>query len=499
MKRKIVVVICIILLICISTISNFLFSTQENIIRYEQHLQAPKTQDSGSVENGDLVSHLPLISISTNGQKIPGMPIYSDEKGEVIDYEKGDNGEEEIKVEINIYDNSEAQNSIKNEPNVKSDAFFRIRGNSSRRFDKNSYKISLIDDKEQSVQYKVMGMEQGDEWALYGPFLDKTLIRNYMWFNISAKIMGYAPNVRFCECYIDGEYKGLYVMMETIEKSINRVNIATYDENSRVVPYLVKMDKFDAEEIEALPTFTYYTSHLDYSAGYSILYPGNTHLTQEVKSYIEKDISQFEKALYSYDFKNPKKGYAKYIDVDSWVDYYIIQEFLANNDMCSRSTYLYKNKGGKLTMGPVWDFNNVCDNYLAVEYSSEGFYFTKNRIWYEMLFKDPSFVRKVQKRYKELRKSYLREEYLNNYIDETVQYLGEAIQRNNEVWGYYFKRENQNSVYQYLRPIERNPESYEEAIEKYKQFLIKRGQWIDNNIETLEQYCHSSRNKLYVE
>ena len=118
-----------------------------------------------------------------------------------------------------------------------------------------------------------------------------------MWFNISAKIMGYAPNVRFCECYIDGEYKGLYVMMETIEKSINRVNIATYDENSRVVPYLVKMDKFDAEEIEALPTFTYYTSHLDYSAGYSILYPGNTHLTQEVKSYIEKDISQFEKAL----------------------------------------------------------------------------------------------------------------------------------------------------------------------------------------------------------
>ena len=150
-------------------------------------------------------------------------------------------------------------------------------------------------------------------------------------------------------------------------------------------------------------------------------------------------------------------------------------------------------------MGPVWDFNNVCDNYLAVEYSSEGFYFTKNRIWYEMLFKDPSFVRKVQKRYKELRKSYLREEYLNNYIDETVQYLGEAIQRNNEVWGYYFKRENQNSVYQYLRPIERNPESYEEAIEKYKQFLIKRGQWIDNNIETLEQYCHSSRNKLYVE
>ena len=46
--------------------------------------------------------------------------------------------------------------------------------------------------------------------------------------------MGYAPNVRFCECYIDGKYNGLYVMMETIEKSENRVNIESYDKNSRV-------------------------------------------------------------------------------------------------------------------------------------------------------------------------------------------------------------------------------------------------------------------------
>ena len=144
MKRKIVVVICIILLICISAISNFLFSPQEVIVRYEQHIQAPKTQDSGSIEDGNLVSHLPLISISTNGQKIPGRPI-RDEKDEVIDYEKGDNGEEKIVVEINIYDNEEAQNSIKNKEDIKSNAFFKIRGNTSRSFDKSSYKINFID------------------------------------------------------------------------------------------------------------------------------------------------------------------------------------------------------------------------------------------------------------------------------------------------------------------------------------------------------------------
>ena len=80
--------------------------------------------------------------------------------------------------------------------------------------------------------------------------------------------------------------------------------------------------------------------------------------------------------------------------------------------MSSRSTYLYKDKGGKIKIGPVWDFNNVCDNYLALKYSTEGFYFAENRIWYEMLLKDEEFVKKVQERYKELRNTYLNEEYI---------------------------------------------------------------------------------------
>lgn len=498
MKRKIVVVICIIMLICISTISNFLFSPEEVIVRYEQHINAPKTQDSGSIENGDLISHLPLINIYTNSQKIPGEAI-RDEKGATIALEKGNNGEEEIKVEVKIYENEQAQNSIKNKEDLRSNALFKIRGNSSRSFDKNSYKISFVDEQNMPQEHEVMGMAKGDEWALYGPFLDKTLIRNYMWLNISAKIMGYAPNVRFCECYIDGKYQGLYVMMETIEKSKQRVNIATYDKDSRVIPYIVRLDRYDETEISSLYTFLNYTSRLDNKAGISILYPGEKDLTEYVKKYIEKDISDFEKMLYSYDFKDFRKGYSKYIDVDSWVDYYIIQEFLVNNDMCSKSTYLYKDKGGKLTIGPVWDFNNVCDNYIATQFSTEGFFFAESKIWYEMLLKDKIFVRKVQNRYKELRKTYLNEDYLNKYIDETIKYLGEAVERNFSVWGYTFERENQKSALKYLKPIDRNPESYEQAVEQYRQFMIKRGKWLDDNMQTLEQYCHSSRNKLYVE
>ena len=105
----------------------------------------------------------------------------------------------------------------------------------------------------------------------------------------------------------------------------------------------------------------------------------------------------------------------------------------------------------------------------------------------------------MQKRYRELRKTYLSEEYLMNYIDESVLYLGEAVNRNFEVWGYTFERENQTSPMEFLRPIERNPQSYEEAINQYKTFLKERGNWLDENIDSLLQYSHPSKNKLYLE
>lgn len=469
------------------------------IHRYEQHKDAVKTENSGDFSDGSLVTHLPIITINTNGKKIPGKGIIGPEMT-IIDYEESDSGESKILVDINIYDNEEAQNSLENEPNFSAKALFNVRGNSSRAFDKSSYKIEFVDENniENKKEYSIMGMAKGSEWALHAPFLDKTLLRNYMWMNISANVMGYAPNVRYCECYVNGEYKGLFVMMETIVKSENRVNIENYDKNSRAISYMLKMDKMNISN-KYLETFSSYTSHLDDGAGFTILYPKATDLTEDVKDIIEKEISDFERVLYSYDFKDTKKGYQNYIDVDSWVDFYILEEFLANNDMCSRSTYLYKDKGDKLKMGPVWDFNNVCDNYLAVEYKPEGFFFAENRIWYDMLFKDEKFVKKVQKRYKELRKTYLSDEYLMNYIDGTIEYLDEAIVRNYEIWGYVFDRENQTEVFEYLRPIERNPQNYEEAIEKYKKFLIERGKWLDENIDSLEQYCHSSKIKLYVE
>lgn len=189
--------------------------------------------------------------------------------------------------------------------------------------------------------------------------------------------------------------------------------------------------------------------------------------------------------MYSFDYKE----YGKYIDIESFVDYFIINEFTQNYDAGNLSTFLYKDVRGKLKL-VEWDCNSVCDNY-RIEFLEQTDFDFQDNLWYEMLLKDPAFVNRIIERYRELRKTYLNEEYLLNYIDETINYLGDAKERNFEVWGYTFLPEND------LLPEGRKIGSYEEAISQYKNYIIKRGRWLDENIERLNEFCHPSVNKKY--
>ena len=169
----------------------------------------------------------------------------------------------------------------------------------------------------------------------------------------------------------------------------------------------------------------------------------------------------------------------------------IINEYFRNADAGTHSTYLYKDVRGKITMGPVWDFNNSVDNYFEEVYPISGFIF-QEKTWYEMLVRDPKFIEKVIKRYRELRKTILNNDYIQGYIDDVLLYIKPAVVRNFEVWGYTF---GENFVE--LKPIERNYRSYEDAVFQYKNYLEERGIWLDNNIDSLYQYSHFSVNKKY--
>lgn len=455
--------------------------------RYHQHQMARQPDAGCDCDGSELCTHLPLVIIDTGGQEMPGEPI-QDEDGAEIGTTLTVEGEKMLNAHVSILSDDSHNHHPSDEPDLESDIQIRIRGNSSRYFDKKNYLVRLIDEDGDYRSEEVMGMVSHYEWALHGPYLDKSLIRNYMWYNITGEFMDYAPNVRFCEVILDGEYLGLYVMMETITNGEDcRVDVSEPVDGTNKTGYVLRLDQGSSNELKNLDTFVNYSYRnmrvLD------IQYPRSGQLTQELVDAIAQEVSDFEKGLYSYDYDTDDYGYYNDIDVQSFVDYFIINEFTTNYDAGWLSTYLYRDIGGKYNM-VIWDFNSACDNY-SEEFMSPQRFMMQGTRWFLMLTKDEYFVNRVIQRYRELRESYLNEDYLIDYTKQVTEYLGPAIDRNFEVWGYTFEK------FTPLKPKSRNPQSHAEAVEQIQQFIYERGSWMDENIEVLLQYCHESKVKKY--
>ncbi len=458
--------------------------------RIHQHQIARQPEAGCSCNGEELCTHLPLVIIETEGQEIPGEPI-TDENREEIGITTTAEGEKMLAAQISIMSTDDRNHHPSDEPDVESDILISIRGNSSRYFNKKGYLIRFTDDQRNYQAKEVMGMAPHYEWALHGPYLDKSLIRNYMWYNIAGEFMDYAPNVRFCEVIVNGDYQGLYVMTETITNGEDcRLNISEPIEGTANTGYVVRLDRGSRTPMKNIETFTNYALR-NYQT-FNIEYPRSGDLTPEMIQTIAQDFSDFEKSLYSYDYDTDDYGYYHDIDVQSFVDYFILNEFTSNYDAGWLSTYLYRDIGGKYRL-VVWDFNSNCDNYRAYASDPRRFEMQHN-VWFYMLMKDEYFTDQIIRRYGELRESYLSDEYLNRYIEDVLAYLGDAVDRNFEVWGNTFDPEMDRFL---LQPAQRNLRSHEEAVRQLKQFIKVRGAWMDENIEVIRQYSHESKNKKF--
>lgn len=436
--------------------------------RIDQHIDE-KIKNTCN-KNDEFCTHLPIVEINTNNKTIPGI-----------------NGESDlIEAQFSLYYNGKTSNRLTDKKNLSSNIQIRYRGNSSRVFPKHQYLVKFIDKNQQGKNVQLLGMQNENKWILNGPYLDKSLIRNYLSYNISGKIMNNVPEVRYCEVFLNEEYQGLYLLVESISRTLTEVTRYKPNWSNGMSSYIIRLDRHDDSNI-MLNNLSKYSGKIINQNAINIIYPSEIDLTEEILDYINNDFSKFEKALYSYDYKE----YEKYIDVDSFVDYMILNEFFKNSDAGTHSTYLFKDIRGKIHMGPVWDFNNAMNNYVEEIYSHTGFLF-QDKAWYNMLLKDERFVNKIIDRYRYLRTNYLSDQYIQNYIDKTIKYLGNSIDRNFEVWESSFT-ETENM----LEPYERNYQSHAEALKQVKTYLNKRGKWMDENIETLKQYSHKSINKMY--
>ncbi|MEG1291492.1 MAG: CotH kinase family protein, partial [Lachnospiraceae bacterium] len=367
-------------------------------------------------EKGIFSSHLPIITLETDGKDIAKDNI--------------------IWGKMKVFDQNKKRNYLDDEPRYSVPITVKYRGNSSYlNFDKKQYRVETYKkaNTENKDKIELLGMKNDSEWVLNAPFLDRTLLRNHLMYGVARETMKWAPDTRYCELFLNGIYQGIYLAIEPVRVSENRLNLQTVSSITGETAYLVKRDR-EGTELNELNNFGTYAGLT--SQKLSIAYPSKKKLTKKQIQYIQNDISEFERILYSETFKDKKKGYAAYIDVDSFVTYYVLNEFFMNNDAGTLSTYIYKDLGGKISLS-VWDFNNALDNYAWNRAKPEGFYVNENG-WFEPLFKDEEFARQVIEKYRLLRKTILSEEHLLKEIDETVENLGLAIDRNFAVWGYTF-------------------------------------------------------------
>lgn len=442
-------------------------------------------------------THLPLVVIDLQGNTIPNIYGFSKDGTKRAYTEEGlENPNPWASMTIQIIDNENHQNHLTDEPAVENNGLIKLRGMTSRGFEKKQYGIKLMDG-ENELESSVLGMEADEDWVLSNSLLDLSGIRNYMAMNIGRQLFPYTSEVRFCEVvFKDGNeytYQGLYLFEESIKQAKGRVNIADYEEDAVSPSYIVCRDRYDETKL----TLSTWASDNELCYGYfTVKYPKEELLTEEAVNRMEAELSRIEYCLYGEDGKNFLM-YNKYINVDSFVDYFIINEFFMNYDAGNNSTYYYKDSDGKLAMGPLWDYDNCLDNYSlsASDYGSIPF---ASQPWFEKLVQDSAFQKKIVSRYKELRETLLSDENIGTFIDETMAYLGNARERDYARWKEAYEAdhlllevENADGVI-----INRNAGDVEGEIQRVKDIIAIHSEWLDHNLEnTLGQYTSEKINQ----
>lgn len=507
-KRIAAIFASLLIFIIVVGISMYANRDQSKTLMGSYHRELPAADWGGDALQGidenfavdeSFSTHLPLVIIDTAGIQ---PPIYTEKrmvKG-FMTYADIEGIEPYVKGSISIISGNE-KNTIGDEPVTTSQMFIKRRGNSSMIYAKAQYLLKLITDKGEENKVSILNMGEDNEWILNGSMADKSMIRNYLPYKIAAQFMPYTPDNEICEVVIkNGEeytYQGVYLMGENIKQGKDRVDIEKFKKSSKSNSMLLRRDRYDENDI-ILDT---YATKKELSKRYEsrrymgityigLLYPSKKNVTQDMIDYATDEISTIEKILYSGDF-DIYSTYNRYIDVDSFVDYFLINEFFGSYDSGNFSTYMYRNVGEKLKMGPVWDFDGAIDNYIHEPLEVDVMAFQIKPL-FDRLVRDKAFIEKLENRYAHLRRGVLSDENINNSIDEIVNYIGPAQEREWARWSEEYTKDTDLSVETYYDGegyVYRNSLEYSGEIYNIKTNLRKHGSAIMNSLDELEGSC----------
>ena len=421
-------------------------------------------------------SNIPLVIIDTGGKTIPDASKISGT----------------MKV---IFNGAGKMNKPSDSGNIYSGNIgIEIRGAYSASLPQKPYGIETRDASGNNLNVSLLGMPEENDWILLANYNDKTFMRNVLAFDLFRKMGHYAPRTQLVEVVVNNNYQGVYILTEKIKQDKGRVDIAKLTDqdisgDNLSGGYLFKIDYYDASN--SWQSNYRPTDHPEKTVNYVYSDPDASKLQPQQKSYIKTAINSFESTLYGSGFMDHETGYPSWIDVNSFIDYFLVSEVSRNVDGFKKSCYFFKDKdskGGLIHAGPVWDFDwawkNIwdCSAFSATDGSGWSYrindcpnIWPNSNGWTVRLLQDENFANKLNDRYFELRKSFLSSEYLNSFIDSVQNLAMESQARHYTKWPILSSSVGAPEV-------DTQPGTYSSQVAKFKTWIQTRLTWLDGHM-----------------
>ena len=408
------------------------------------------------------VSNLPILQINTKGATIVDEP--------------------KIPAKFTLFDRGKGQlNQLTDKPTFIFWAGIEYRGSSSQGdwyflpgLVKKPYGFEIWADSLSMTAVKLPIAQFGAEsdWVLNASYNDRTFLRDVLAQQLASQFGLQHSKTRYVEVILNDAYQGIYVLMEKIKQGGNRLDIAdltpTDNAGDAVTGgYLVKIDKTSGA-VSRNWNSAYVSGKGTEKSFFQIEYPKSENITNQQFTYIKNYVNTFEKSLQEEQPLKATTTYRSMMDMPSFVNYFLLNELSRNVDGFRLSTYFYKDKdskGGKLTMGPAWDYNLSFGNADYYDgYLPQGWVYNKLELtegtpdyfqtpfWWGKLMKDSVFVNSVKRRWSSLRKTTLTPQAIFKFMDSTTVALKDPMQRNfgrfplygKKVWPNYYVGNNAN-------------------------------------------------------
>lgn len=424
-------------------------------------------------------SNLPIILIHTNGQSIPDDP--------------------KISADFKIIDNGNGNRNYSTDTvySYEGNIGIELRGSSSGSAPKKSYGFETWDSLSFPIDTSLLGMPVESDWCLLANYYDKTLMHNVLSYKLANETGHFAPRTRYCEVFLNGQYQGNYVLCEKIKRDKNRIDISKLEAldtsgNNLTGGYILKIDKFTGSGGDGFYSNFPAANPNGDPIYFQYEYPNQDNIQPQQKDYVQKYVDSFERALFGANFQNPNTGFRNFASEKSFIDYMFVNEISKNVDGYRLSTYFYKDKqskGGKIHMGPVWDYDIAYMNaYYCEAPIDTGWAYNlayvcpgnANPAWWERLRQDTLFNQHVYCRWKYFRENIFNTDTLLAYVDSTASLIEESQQRNFTKW-----IELGVATWPEPQPL---PQTYAEEILRLKSWIINRMYWLDNQFYSLAHY-----------